>query len=264
MSNIKWRPQDVAKLTTYVRKFNAAITKLEKKSPELKDSGVLPERINISELRTNIKNRADFNYYTNRIDRFFKKGAREIVVDVTGFRTTKWAKKEEIILQNRVNAIRRATIEKYKIGRDEQNFLGVKPLDIKAEKARIFRKAAEQESEEDYSNVMQEWFNLAYTLERESSSSYYDSSFAKLRNAYLKAIDEHMPKDLATDLKKFLEDNDIWGSDIVYAISINDYLDFDTYYNLEDEHMRAQNMKELWEEILPEIKDSSGYKSHVK
>lgn len=42
---IKWRKQDINKLQNYVRKFNAAITRLEKKTPELKDSGVFPERL---------------------------------------------------------------------------------------------------------------------------------------------------------------------------------------------------------------------------
>lgn len=264
MSSIKWRQKDITKLSTYVRKFNAAITRLEKQSPELIGSGVLPERLNVAELRGNIKTRADFNYYTNKIDRFFKKGARDIVLDKSGFRTTKWAIKEQTILQNRINAIRRRTIKEFGVRKGQRSFLGLEPIDIQKEKERILKKASKQETQEDYENVMQEWFNLAYSLERESSSSYYAENFAKLRSAYMNAITEHMPPELANQLIKFIKDNDIWGSDIVYAISLNDYLDFETYYNLEDEYVRSQNMLELWEEILPQIKESPHYKAHKK
>ena len=39
---IMWRKKDKTKVSRYVQKFNAAITRLEKLNPELIDTGALP------------------------------------------------------------------------------------------------------------------------------------------------------------------------------------------------------------------------------
>lgn len=251
-SPIKWRPQDTKKLNTYIRKFNAAITRLEKKNPGLEGTGVLPERLVKSELVTRINTRDDFNREMRKIDRLFKKGAQEIKKDSSGFYTTVWSQREERYLQQRINKQRRAVIEKYQIPKAQWQFLGLEPVDFKAQREKAKRKSLGAEPE-DQANIIQDFYNFLYTAERETSDDYYTGMFAKLRNAYLKAIDLHLPKDKGEELKALLEENQIWGSDIVYAISQNDILDFEYYYSLEDAEQKAILLLDRWKQMIPNI-----------
>lgn len=260
MTNIKWRPKDTKKLAVYVRKYNAAITNLEKKHPELEGSGVLPQKIDINELKSRILTRNDYNRELRKIDRLFKKGAKDIVKDSTGYYTTRWEKKERQYLEQRVNQLRKRTIEKYGVRKEQINFLGLNGVNLESEKKRIFDKASKMENIADSENAIQEWYNLMYTVERESSPEYYNAAFAKLRNAYFKAIREHLPKEEADALIQYLTDNDIWGSDIVYAVSINDALDFEIFYDTSEKAERATLLTERWKKMVPQLKKTQHYK----
>lgn len=260
---IRWRESDLKKLSIYVRKFNAAITRLEKNTPELADSGVFPQRLNVSELKSRILTRKDYNREMKAIDRFFKPGARDIIKGNNGYYTTKWGKAERRYLEQRTNANRKKFIEKYNVPKNQQASLGLEPISLDAEEKKILSKAAKLTDPEDKENELQKWYNLIYTLEREASGEYLETNFAKLRNSYFKAIQEHMPKQQADELIQYLEDNDVWGSDIVWAISQNDIFDFEFMYSLEDELSKAEIMKERWEQILPELKQQDFYKNKV-
>lgn len=251
---IKWRKQDINKLQNYVRKFNAAITRLEKKTPELKDSGVFPERLIVGELKYKIINRADFNRELKKIDRFFKPKARDIIKDESGFYTTRWQQREIKYLEQRVNRQRKKFINDYKIPKKEQAFLGVEEIDLMKERKRVVSKALKGPAE-DTMYAMQEWYNLLYNIERQSSADYLTGTFAKMRNAYFKAIDEHMPEDKAKELKEFLNKNSVSGADIVYAISINDIVDFEYMYSTEEEAAKAEVMLDRWKGLLPRVKN---------
>lgn len=261
---IKWRKQDLAKLSIYVRKFNAAITRFEKQAPNYIGSGAIPERLDTAELKSRILTRADFNRELRRIDRFFKPGAKDIIKDKYGFEITRWQQKENRYTEARVNAQKRAYIEKYQVPKAQQQFLGLEPVSLEKAREKIMKEAAKLEDPEDKINKLQEWYNLAYTLERESSSGYYAQNFAKLRNAYFKAIREHMPPEQAEELIKYLEDNNVWGSDIVWVVSQNDILDFEYFYSTDEKEERATRMRERWEQIMPELKEQGFYKNKKK
>lgn len=256
---IRWRQNDLKKLSTYVRKFNAAITRLEKNAPDLKGLGVFPERLYADELKARIMNRNDFNREMRKIDRFFKKGARDIVRDEAGFETTRWQKRELKYTEMRINAQNRAYIKKYNIPKNQIEFLGLKPVDLMKEKKKIFTEAGKLDSYEQQINKLQEWYNIAYTLDRESSADYLNEAFARLRSAYFNAINAHMPPERAEELINFLKDNDIWGSDIVWAISQNDILDFEYFYSTDDEERRAEVMLDRWKGMLPKLQKQPFY-----
>lgn len=252
-SLIKWRPQDYKKLYTYVRKFNAAITRLEKSNPDLIGTGVLPERLDSTELKQRIITRADYNRELRKIDRLFEKDARTIVKDTSGFYTTKWQQRELRYLQQRINAQRRAYVKQFSVPKQQLEFLNLEPIDFKKERKRITEKAAKA-APEDMENIIQEFYNFVYQAERESSADYLTGTFAKLRNAYLKAIDNNLTPEDAETLKQMLVENDIWGSDIVYAISQNDILDFEYYYSLDEKEAKGKLLIDRWEGLMPQIK----------
>lgn len=258
---IKWRKQDLQKLATYTRKFNAAITRFEKNAPDLVGTGVIPERINTEELKARIMNRKDFNRELRKIDRFFKPGARDIIRDKSGFFTTKWQNKELQYLQQRINAQNRAYIKKYNVPKAQIEFLGLEDVDLMKQKAKIFEEARALEDYEDQQNKLQEWYNIGYTLERQASDEYLAESFAKLRSAYINAIRAHMPPDKAEELIEYLKENNVWGTDIVWATAQNDILDFEYFYSTDDELARAEIMLDRWKQIMPKLKEQSFYKN---
>lgn len=213
----------------------------------------------MQDLRYRILNRNDFNRELRKIDRLFKKGAQEVIKDESGYFTTKWQRKELKLLERRINAQRKAFVEKYSIPRKEKEFLGVEQVDLFKKRKSIASKAMNAKPE-DTGNIMQEWYNLIYRLERQSSEEYLTGTFEKLRNAYFKAIDEHLPEDKAQELKEYLNDNNIHGSDIVYAVSINDILDFEYFYSTEQEDQKAEVMLDRWKKVMPQIKELPNYR----
>lgn len=257
-----WNEQDLKKLSIYVRKFNTAITRLEKNAPDLIGTGVFPERLNVKELKSRILNKRDYNRELAKIDRFFKKGAKDIIIDKdTGYRTTRWQKREEKLIQKRLNEQKKRFIKKYNVPRQIAKDLGLEPVNLSEKKKKIFSEAEKLTDPEDIQNKIQEWYNISYTAEREAGSEYLESNFAKLRNSYFKAIRNNMPEEQANELIQFLEDNEVWGSDIVWAISQNDIFDFEYMYSLDEAVMKAEIMKERWENILPELKQKDFYKN---
>lgn len=242
---IKWRQQDKTKVSRYVQKFNTAITRLEKLNPELVDTGVLPERLDVSEIRSQITTRADFNRFLKRVDRFFKPGAKDIIMSPSGYRMTRWGVKEAKITERRINRQRAAFVEKMKIGKAEQKALKLKPIDVFKEQHKVLNS--------DLPSKAQKWLNFLYTLEQESGDNYYTNMSIQVQQSYIKAL-KNTFGDQAETLVNFIKDNGIKGTDILYAISKNDILDFEYLYSREDADAKFEMLSEYWAKIYAEIK----------
>lgn len=242
---IKWRQQDKTKVSRYVQKFNTAISRLEKLNPDLVDTGVLPERLNVSEIRSQITTRDDFNRFIKRVDRFFKPGAKDIVMAPSGYRMTRWGIKEAKLTERRINKQRAAFVEKMKISKAEQKALKLKPIDVFKEQQKVLNS--------DSPSKAQKWMNFLYTLERESGDDYYTNMSVQVQQSYIKAL-KNTFGDQSETLVNFIKDNDIKGSDILYAISKNDILDFEYLYSREDADAKLEMLTDYWLQIYAEIK----------
>lgn len=110
--NIKWRQDDQEELRRAVKNFNAKISRLEKKYPELKNA--LPERASIAQMKELIETRQDLNRELNSLRRFSRKGAEELV-DVPdndyNLKTTKWQKQEMTMRTAIINRKRKARLQ---------------------------------------------------------------------------------------------------------------------------------------------------------
>lgn len=242
---IKWRQQDKTKVSRYVQKFNTAISRLEKLNPDLVDTGVLPERLDVSEIRSQITTRDDFNRFIKRIDRFFKPGAKDIVMAPSGYRMTRWGVKEAKLTERRINKQRAAFVEKMKISKAEQKALKLKPIDVFKEQQKVLNS--------DSPSKAQKWLNFLYTLERESGDNYYTNMSVQVQQSYIKAL-KNTFGDQSETLVNFIKDNEIKGSDILYAISKNDILDFEYLYSREDADAKLEILTDYWLQIYAEIK----------
>lgn len=109
---IRWRKNDIKDLQNYVRKFNAKITRTEKKNPAAKE--FLPQRLNVRDLQESITERKDFNNLKRSVDRFMKRGAENITQLANGVTTTKWQKEEWNIQRATINRRRAAAARKAK------------------------------------------------------------------------------------------------------------------------------------------------------
>lgn len=241
---IKWRQEDKTKVSRYVQKFNTAITRLEKLNPDLVDTGVLPERLDASEIRSQITTRADFNRFLKRVDRFFKPGAKDIVLSPSGYRMTRWGVKEAKLTEHRINRQRAAFVEKMKISKPEQKALKLKPIDVFKEQQKVLNS--------DSPSKAQKWMNFLYTLERESGDNYYANMSIKVQESYIKAL-KNAFGDQSETLVNFIKDNKIKGTDILYAISKNDILDFEYLYSRDDADSKLEMLTEYWLKIYSEI-----------
>ena len=242
---IKWRQQDKTKVSRYVQKFNTAITRLEKLNPDLVDTGVLPERLDVSEIRSQITTRADFNRFIKRVDRFFKPGAKDIVMAPSGYRMTRWGIKEAKLTERRINQQRVAFVEKMKISKAEQKALKLKPIDVFKEQQKVLNS--------DSPSKAQKWMNFLYTLERESGDNYYTNMSVQVQQSYIKSL-KNTFGDQSETLVNFIKDNEIKGTDILYAISKNDILDFEYLYSREDADAKLEMLTDYWLQIYAEIK----------
>lgn len=98
-SPIRWRQSDNEELRKAVKNYNAKITRLENKNPEL--TNVLPARASMRELRKNIETRAEFNRELNRMIEFSKRDI-DSVHDIRRKVTIKWSDSDNAALSSAV------------------------------------------------------------------------------------------------------------------------------------------------------------------
>lgn len=172
--NIKWRNKDKTRLSNTVRQFNAKITRMLKKNPEL--APYLPERLTVQGLRDKIQTRQDFNREIKSARRFLKPGAETPVTSATGIRTTRWEKREIGIKVGVINRIRNRelkkmnpTTEKGTMGTIRENNLRPKKYDIDKIKA-------------------SDWDMFVYGVEKQIMSGYTAQKNELYKQNFIKAV----------------------------------------------------------------------------
>lgn len=110
---IRWQESDTDELTKAVKNFNAKITRIEKKNPELKNA--LPEKMSARQLKELINTRQDLKRELNALRRFTDKNNKIGITDDGTYqgieiygdyniKITKWQRKE---INRRVAVINR-------------------------------------------------------------------------------------------------------------------------------------------------------------
>lgn len=109
---IKWNDADTRELERAVRNFNAKVTRLAKKNPQMKSA--LPEKVSARQLRELINTRNDLKREINSLKRFSKRGAEQIV-DIPNseynLKITKWQRTEMNRAVAIINRKRKARLE---------------------------------------------------------------------------------------------------------------------------------------------------------
>lgn len=283
---MRWRPQDEKKLLTYVRKFNAAITRLEKLNPDA--AGILPERMNAKELRNTIGDRTSFNRKLKSIDRFFKPGARKVVQTPDGALALKWEVQEARYNEQSAAARRfykekklRALIKDESVADQAVRYLGKDYYKNRLKKQQtkfreLTQKALEPKGKDkattlfkeryktdigDYANVFlppgsineslqQSWRNFVYSVDYEANDKRFREKDQTYYNNYLQSVETEFGSDYAQAVKVLMEEYNITPKELYLATLIDDNLSINYIYGPEQ---AAKRIEYVLDYLIPTI-----------
>lgn len=189
---IKWRESDSKELKRVVRNYNAKITRLAKKNPQIEN--VLPEKVSVAQMKELINTRQDLKRELNALKRFSKRGAEEIVIVPNtdyNLKITKWQKTEmnrRIGVINRKRAKRLDELSKIemksrgkKLGYTKEQFGMGKATEISLKPMNAFTRRMNQ------ADLKWKWKGIL----KESQSDYFTQKDFRLRENYIKALSQN-------------------------------------------------------------------------
>lgn len=254
ITEMHWRESDRHKLTTYVRKFNASITTLAKKNPILAESGVLPEKLNIEEIRKRDMTRKDFRNLLKSIDRWFKSpdkrglSARDIITKA-GIKMTRWEYMETVYAANRLNAMKRERKEVSTRSLRQKNSRENIEKTVAEKFAEIEKKMAKSSPYSVYGieEGRASWEMFRKKVMAQSSDSYQDKMNALYYYNYNKAIYENFNDEQARQMSWLLEDFGLTGEQLYELTGAYPELDIEYMYSPEESDQRF----EYWMHMFP-------------
>ena len=240
LPRIKWKTEDVENLRKAVKQFNAKRSRLIKKQPTYE---TLIPKMSVRELRKEIETRRDLNIQLNSMKRFLEKGAEDIVVNPQGVHATHWEIRELRYATNRINAMRRSRLEKYKELNDGRLPWRIQDLETLMPK---------QFTPEKY-NLSQFEKTKAGILHM-SKSYYWREADEQYKENYLKSFKDEIGKDTDEDLYKILQNID--ASELVVLAKIDPELSIGFNYSLEEAQSKVSIIRTRLE-LYGYIKDES-------
>lgn len=237
---IKWKTEDVENLKKAVKRFNAKRSRLIKKQPSYE---TLIPKMSVRELRKEIETRRDLNFQLNSMKRFLEKGAEEIVVNPQGVHATRWEIRELRYATNRINAMRRSRLEKYKELNDGRLPWRIQDLETLMPK---------QFTPEQY-NLSQFEKTKAGIL-RMSKSYYWREADERYKENYLKSFREEIGIDMDENLYKILQNID--ASELVVLAKVDPELSIGFNYSVEEAQSKVSIIRTRLE-LYGYIKDES-------
>ena len=244
-----WRKKDIQKLTTYVRKFNASITKLTKANHDIASAGLLPEKLSVEKIRSQELSRKDFNIIISRIDRWFKPKARDVIVK-GGLQMTRWEFNEVRYAEQRVNYQKKKRLEKSTRNLRRKGQLENKVITTAQKLADIEKRLKEPNPEGiyEFEEAYQSWESFKKRMFMQSSDKYREEQEALYYYNYNKAIYQNFNDDHARAISWRLEDFQLSGGELYEIIGDYPELDIDFMYDPDAEEEKFQ----YWMELFPQ------------
>lgn len=244
--NIRWSKSDNTELRKAVKNFNAKISRLEKKYPEMKSA--LPEKTSVEQMKELIDTRQDLKRELNALRRFSKRGAEEFVEvpnNDYNLKITKWQKQE---MTRRVAIINRKRKKRHdelmemeatyggqglgytvgQIGMGKSDEVALRPMNA------FSQKMTRTDLNKKYKNIM-----------KESQSMYWDVREKILMDSYISTmLDNFNPADVM-DIVENIQD---MGFNEFYEKYNADQTKFDYFYFEDEEKYNASldKLRGLW------------------
>lgn len=236
---IKWNKNDRKNIANMARKFNAKITRISNKSPEI--SKYLPNKINSKELQQNIESRRELNKLLNKYGRFLDKGAENIVQSKKGVTTTEWMKKEVsidigVINRKRSSERKRADVSTYKgtMGTVGANNLQPKTFNF------------------DEISSQKAWKEYVRSAEKQSSPGYNSEKQSNYKKNYIMAIRNTVGYGVDADkIVKLIEKID--SDSLYYSYYDDQILQLNFWYDEHDKGIKIRSVYNKWAEKFPDI-----------
>lgn len=228
---INWRESDTQELKRVVRNYNAKISRLAKKNPQIEN--VLPEKVSVGQLKELINTRQDLKRELNALKRFSKRGAEEIVVvpDTDyNLKITKWQKTEMNRRIGIINKRRKKRLEEIaniemksrgeKLGYTREQLGMGKANEVSLNPMNAFTRKMSQ------SDLKWKWKGIM----KESQSDYFTQKDFRLRENYIKALQQNYNvndiQDIIDeinkmDIKEFLNTFEEEGGNMEFAYPPN-------------------------------------------
>ena len=251
-SNISWNLKQQNELQRAVKNFNAKVSRLEKKYPELKH--ILPEKVDRYELFQMIDTRQDLKREVNALKRFTSRdnkisknpdGTFTGIVKVPGneynMKTTKWQKEE---MTRRVPVINKRREERRKMVADIDMSSRGKKLGYK--KGYLGMGKVEERELDPIVPFTPKQTRTALNMKfrvliSESRSRYWNMTEALLKANYIIALQENYNVNDIEDIIASIDDMD--PSDF-YKIFLAEDLSFEESYPPDEEGYKS-NLKQL-------------------
>lgn len=244
--NIKWQEADSRELSKAVKNFNAKISRLEKKNPELKN--LLPERVTVKEMKELIDTRQDLKRELNSLKRFSKRGSEQLVTipdNDYNLQITKWQKNE---MTRRVGVINRKRAQRLE---QIQNI----ELKSRGEKLGYTRGQLGMGKADEIALTPLNTFTKRMTrhdlkrkfetIKRESQSTYWQKREMIMKDSYIKSLERNFPADEISDVVKAIDDMTF---EEFYKTFQEEGADFELSYplNKDDERKAINALKAIW------------------
>lgn len=185
--SIKWRRSDEEELRRVVKNFNAKISRIIKKNPDV--ANYLPTRVSYKDLRQTITSRKEFNRELNSLKRFSQKGSEKIVTaKESGLKTTAWERKEVGI---QVAIINRERTRKRKLVEEEEATSRGQKLNQKRSQMNSIRMNELNKKIFNFDKIKKsDWDKYKATVKRQSHPDFQSEADENLRQNYIKGLKE--------------------------------------------------------------------------
>ena len=247
-SNIKWRQQDRDLLQREVKRFNAAVRRMQRNA---KYAGVaLPETVTVKGIRDQIRTRDDFNREINKLKRLFAPEARKIRTNKKGLKALNYVVKE---MQNDVRRINlRKTFERKRLENVQVRTLHAGTTGITA--AEFLYGGREDELRPKRFDFETQEPGRAFQMQREAikkqSSIYYSEQRAQLfYNNYKKAMQSELGS-FADDAIKLL--NQLSAEDLTNLYYEFAEMDISFIYGAVQAYERAETIEGILSKRIKE------------
>lgn len=244
--NIRWSESDNSELRKAVRNFNAKISRLEKKYPEMKNA--LPDKVSVKQMKELIDTRQDLKRELNALRRFSKRGAEKFVeVDNNDYnlKITKWQKQE---INRRIGIINRKRKARHDVLAQQEATYGGKGLgytvgqigmgksdEVALRPMKAFTpKMTRADLKKKYKNIM-----------KESQSMYWDLRELTLMGTYIAEMQKNFNPEDVQDIVDAIFD---MGFSEFYEKYNADQLKFAYFYYEDAEQYEAslEKLRNLW------------------
>lgn len=235
-----------SELQKAVKNFNRKITRQEKLHPEKKVA--LPKKITAAkfkEIESTIGSKRDFNRTLNRIKRFSKKGAEDIITNKQGLSVTRW-EKNEAARTNAANELRKRARRESIEPSTTTGTMGL--AEAKEFLPRTF----------DFENFKtdKEFEKFVDAVEYQVTDAYEDEKLDLYKENYLKAISEQLgdgeiAKQLYEYIDKMAPDKVFKGfnRDVDVKGYRRDFLSIGFTYGHSDKEGAASSIMDNWQMI---------------